>query len=377
MDYGPHSYVSFKNELDAKVNQHARQRGTMPDDELQQWVLQRVMVRLFDTQPHDWIVKGGQTLLARWPDARSTSDVDLMSAEEVPSRTLVERYNHALSRDYGDYLSFVPDEIDLEIMGTGKAARMNHVAYFGDQELMVVQTDAVPPDARPEWKPLETAPFPQQIHGSGTDQENPDLRIVSAHDSLLHKISGMFMMTWRHDPPIRVQDMVDTLFLADRLALDGPETHEMLRKEIAYQHSQHDRLVIPDRFEVPNPAWREGFATHAAATPGLPYKTLEEAVPAARRFLDPLLAAEPPQADWDPRRGQWVERTAQDAKGGAARLEQADMTRLDSPTGFPRLGPPSGPAKGAGRPGPSPRPRQGRGPTTPDNGQGRGPRKGA
>ncbi|MEY9214979.1 nucleotidyl transferase AbiEii/AbiGii toxin family protein [Thermobifida halotolerans] len=375
MDNGAHSYTSFWRELNEKVQEHARRRGTSPRSELHQWVLQRVMVRLFDTQPDDWVVKGGQTLLARWPDARSTGDVDLVSAEETTSDTLVNRYNHALSRDYGDYLTFVPDEIDRGIMGTGKAARMRHIAYFGDMRLMEVQTDAVPPDSRPKWKGLEQVPFPEQIHGSGTEQENPDLRILSAHDALLHKITGIFMKTWRGEAPVRSQDLVDTLFLADRLALDGPEAHAMLQKEIAYQHSQHDRLAIPDRFEVPNPAWREGFAQHAESTPGLPYKTLDQAVPAAQRFLDPLLAAEPPQADWDPQRRQWVERSAQDSRGTTARQEQNRLTALDHPRGAaPDIGAFLSGQKGRSTPSRGPRQTPGQGQDGPRR---RGPRSGA
>ncbi|MUL42911.1 nucleotidyl transferase AbiEii/AbiGii toxin family protein [Streptomonospora sp. PA3] len=308
------TFSSFWRDLNERVREHARTRGTSPQDELRQWVLQRVMVRLFDTQPDAWTVKGGQIQLAHWPDARATGDVDLSATDEVPAAVMAERYNTALEQDYGDHLRFVPGEIDNSIMDTGRAARLLHTAYLGDRPLMEVQTDAALPDRRPRWKPLKNVPFPEHIHASGDARENPTLRMLDPRDVLLHKITGMHMMSRDGAPPFRVQDMVDTLFLADRLHLDGPDMHAILQEEVAYQRAEYGRLRMPEH-------------------PGLAYKSLETAVPAAQRFLDPLLGAEAPQADWDPRRGRWVARAGERSGAGAAQRVGADMTALDHPHG--------------------------------------------
>ncbi|APC33489.1 hypothetical protein A9R04_01660 [Nocardiopsis dassonvillei] len=368
------SLSSFWRDLNDRVREHARMRGTSPQDELRQWVLQRVMVRLFDAQPDAWTVKGGQIQLAHWPDARSTGDVDLSATEEVPAQVMAERYSRALEQDYGDHLSFVPGQIDNSIMGTGRAARMLHTAYLGDKVLMEVQTDAVLPDSRPRWKPLKDVPFPEHIHPSGDSRENPSLRMLEPHDVLLHKITGMHMMSWNGAPPFRVQDMVDTLFLSERLHLDGPEMHAILQKEVAYQNAEYGRLRMPsDRFTLPNPNWHEGYASYAAATPGLSHKTLESAVPAAQRFLDPLLGPEPPQADWNPQRKEWVPRSDQEAREGEARRNVAGVSALDNPRGaVPDLRGVRGRGGGAARGPGHDRGLGARGPHDPRRGQGRG-----
>ncbi|MFC3997847.1 nucleotidyl transferase AbiEii/AbiGii toxin family protein [Nocardiopsis sediminis] len=329
------SLTPFRRALNERVRERARMRGTSPQDELRQWVLQRVMVRLFAAQPDLWIIKGGQIQLAHWADGRSTDDADVSATDEVPATVMAGRFNDAMGQDMGDHLRFVPaGGFDTSIMDTGRAARMLHTVYLGDKVLMEVQTDAALPDARPRWKPVKDVPFPEQIHASGAEGENPVLRMLDPHDVLLHKITGMHMMSRDGNPPFRVQDMVDTLFLADRLHLDGPDLHAILQKEVAYQHAEYGRLRMPaDRFELPNPNWHEGYAAYAASTPGLAYKTLDTAVPAMQRFLDPLLGTEPPQADWNPDRKEWVARTAEGARGTAVRQSRTGLTSLDNPRG--------------------------------------------
>ncbi|GAA4941783.1 hypothetical protein GCM10023224_24930 [Streptomonospora halophila] len=369
-----HSADGFWRELNARVRDHAHGRGTSPRDEMLQWVLQRTMVRLFGAYPDDWTIKGGQTLLARWPEARATSDVDVVTTRPTPVATMIEHYNSALDQDFGDHLRFTPVEVDDGIMGTGTAARITHSARLGDRPLMEIQTDIVPPDDRPEWRGKEMVRFPEHILASGVAGENPDLRMISPYDTLAHKVSGMFIKTWRGEAPVRVQDLVDTLFLSERLPLDGPEAHAVLREEFAYQRTLNDRLIVSDRFEVPNPAWHEGFARYAASTPGLGYSALDEAVPAARAFLDPLLADEAPQADWDPQRRAWIPRGEAEQKGARAIAVRGDFSALDNPVpGLP--GPKPASEAGPRSPGPGRRPHQDNA-ARPDPGYPRRPRSG-
>ncbi|MFC3997851.1 nucleotidyl transferase AbiEii/AbiGii toxin family protein [Nocardiopsis sediminis] len=325
---GDEPFASFWRDLTRRVRRHAHERGTTFEAEMQQWVLQRVMARLFAAQPDDWMIKGGQTLLALWPDARWTGDVDAVRTSPVPIRRMVGDYNHAMAQDFGDHLRFVPrGEESYEPYGW---ARITHAVFCGDVELMEVETDTVLPEKRPLRRPPEIADFPRHIHPSGDPRENPPLRMLSVTDTLGHKVSGIFSRYWEGGPSVRAQDLADLLFIADRVAWDGPEAHAVIHDEIAFQRAEGKTLDVGDRFELPNPTWWERYPRHAAMTPGLAYPTLDTAIPAAQRFLDPLLAPEPPQADWNPDRKEWVSRTAGPTRGPAA---HQSLTALDNPRG--------------------------------------------
>ncbi len=46
--------------------------------------------------------------------------------------------------------------------------------------------------------------------------------------------------------------------------------------------------------------WRAGYRTVAADVPGVAEKTLDEALPLAKRYIDPILAREVTSGVWDP-----------------------------------------------------------------------------
>ncbi|MEY9214983.1 hypothetical protein ABH917_004429 [Thermobifida halotolerans] len=137
--------------------------------------------------------------VTRWPDARQTSDIDLMRTETVPTQELVADHNAALGLDYGDHLVFVPR--DVELMGNGTTARIQHSVYLGGEELMEIGNDVVLPDPLPLRKPPETTGFPTHIHPSGDERENPDLPLISTADTLAHKAAGMYTRHWQGGPP--------------------------------------------------------------------------------------------------------------------------------------------------------------------------------
>lgn len=217
----------------------------------------------------------------------------------------------------------------------GEAVRIAHTVLLGDTELMELSVDLVPsvPSHSP-WKSPEVIPFPEHIMSTGSPHESPDLRVISREDTLADKVSGMYTKGVRTldtkcvtcvsnggglfsckngDLPYRPQDLVDVLVLALNSSWDGPATHAMLRAEFARRIAENIPLQVPHRFEVPNPNWEQQFTKYAATTPGIPYMTLREATPLAEAFLNPLLAHDPPNADWNPGTRKWVERIPEPA----------------------------------------------------------------
>ncbi|WP_328990627.1 glycosyltransferase family 4 protein [Kribbella sp. NBC_01245] len=329
MSSDPLKAAAFYRELTARVRQTAERRGTSSEAEFQQFVLQRVMARQFTANPDAWMVKGGQTLLARWENGRSTSDIDMVGMPGASRDTMVGNYTSALELDLDDHLTFQL-EYDGELQH-GAGARLKHKAFIGGREIGEVSVDLAPPRDRPMWAEPELIKFPEQIMSTGASGENPRLRVISLTDTLAHKVAGMYTQgvkteqtkcddclprtqgQWAcqtGDLPYRVQDLVDVMMIATNEEWDAGTVQAMLHEEFSWRISQGEPLRPPNKYYRPNPAWTEGFAKYAGATPGLPFKTLAEAEPVARAFLDPLLdRTKVATGKWDPDAWQWTGQT--------------------------------------------------------------------
>jgi glycosyltransferase involved in cell wall biosynthesis len=348
MTSDPRQFPAFWQDLTKRVRETAHRRGTTPQEELQQFVLQRVMARQFTANPDDWMIKGGQTLLARWPDGRSTSDIDMVGMPGASRATMVGNYTSALHQDLDDHLSFELD-YDGELQH-GKGARLKHKAFCGGREIGDVSVDLAPPRDRPMWAEPEMIRFPEQIMSTGAEGENPQLKVISLTDTLAHKVSGMYTQgvkteqtkcddclpraqgQWScqsGDLPYRVQDMVDVMMIATNRPWEAAAVQDMLRQEFGWRINQGEPIRVPNQFYVPNPEWREGFRKYAAATPGLPFKTIEEATPVAKAFLNPLLdRTTPATGTWDPELRQW---TQQNQTGDRDSVELSQQAAAGQP----------------------------------------------
>lgn len=342
MSSDPLKSAAFYRELARRVRETAQRRGTSPQEEFQQFVLQRVMARQFTANPDAWMVKGGQTLLARWEDGRSTSDIDMVGMPGASRDTMVGNYTSALAMDLDDHLTFEL-EYDGELQH-GAGARMKHKAFIGGREIGEVSVDLAPPRDRPMWAEPEMIPFPEQIMSTGAAGENPRMRVISLTDTLAHKVSGMYTQgvkteqtkcgdclprsqgQWAcqtGDLPYRVQDLVDVMTIATHEEWDAGKVQAMLHEEFSWRISQGEPLRPPAQYYRANPAWAEGFAKYAAATPGLPFKTIDEAEPVARAFLNPLLdGTKVATGTWDPVAMQWKGQTTSVEASGAEMPKQ-------------------------------------------------------
>ena len=102
------------------VRAEAERRGTTALDELQQFTLQRSIARIFAANPDDWMLKGGQAMLARNSGGRASTDIDLVrvSGNTDPDMMAAE-YEAALARDHGDRLRFERESLTYILHGAG------------------------------------------------------------------------------------------------------------------------------------------------------------------------------------------------------------------------------------------------------------------
>ncbi|WP_227998988.1 nucleotidyl transferase AbiEii/AbiGii toxin family protein [Nocardia australiensis] len=322
--------IGFYNELldAAKVACEGTGRGAL--EEVQQFTLQRVLSRIFTDNPDVWVLKGGQSMLARIPDARPSTDIDLVRIDGGDRETMARDYYAALERDHGDYLRFelVPDaRLDLDSGGV----RLFHKAFIGDREVMTFGIDLNGEREIPMHAAPEILPFPEQIFRTDSMGLEPRLRLLSVQDALAHKVAGMYTYGYRNEKPpncndcvfkesigkwacqkagselpYRPQDLADVLVLAQHSSFDGETMQNYLRKEIAWRQSTGVMVPVPERFELPNQDWAHWFGEHLKATDALPFRTLQEALPLADEFLSPLFSREPLHGQWDPQQRRWV-----------------------------------------------------------------------
>jgi hypothetical protein len=153
-------WYPFWRGVERHVEAHAQRRGTSASAEMQQFVLQRALARIFDTHPDDWLLKGGQIFLARNDMARASSDIDLtrLHGDDSPA-AMAGDYKAALERDFGDQLTFVP--VLTQPLFHFPGVRIRHMVLHGETEVMRLSADVVA-ENRLLWRDPYIIPFPER-----------------------------------------------------------------------------------------------------------------------------------------------------------------------------------------------------------------------
>jgi hypothetical protein len=68
---------ALRQALAAHARQAARDTDASSSDLITRFYLGRLLARVFHADPDAWLLKGGQALLVRYPDARHSRDIDL------------------------------------------------------------------------------------------------------------------------------------------------------------------------------------------------------------------------------------------------------------------------------------------------------------
>ncbi len=267
----------------------------------------RLIARVFDgDEANRWVLKGGQALLVRWPTARYSTDVDLLSTEDTIDDAVEALIAAAALR--------LDDGIWFDHQGTSEPAQLDRptrtvkfMAMFGSAPLnQVVKVDVVVSAWTPRGK-VTTEPLEPAYNTDATPW--PEARLYPFEDHVAEKICAMYE---RHraqgQPSTRYKDLVDLLLVALKVPLPGPETHRILLDEADRRRKRGTFLELPDRFVVPyRTSWTTGYATVAAGVVELPehLRRLKGAESLAHAFITPLLQPEAPKGHWNPDERVW------------------------------------------------------------------------
>lgn len=175
-----------------------------------QFAYDRLLARLFITEPQEWILKGGVSMIARLSSARHTADVDLVAAAN--SVDAADGGLHAAAaQDLGDFFSFRFEPPRALVQGV-PGLRIATEAWLGhrmfDRFGVDLVTGVVITGRTEEAEPLLSLEIPGLVR--------PRYRLYPLVDSVADKVMAI-VETHNGRPSTRFRDLVDPV-LAGRVA---------------------------------------------------------------------------------------------------------------------------------------------------------------
>lgn len=301
----PASYQSplaFRTALEARLREASggdqRRLGVMRT----QFAISRLLVRLQQAQPGEWVVKGGTSMLARLNGrCRLSRDLDLLYHDLA--RTGDDGLRCAVGHDPGDWLRFhIHDSRPLrqdELQGV----RFRISAWIGPKELVRFGVDIVDESAlagRLEWR----APYSPVTLGGAPDTE---VALYPVEDHIADKISAMGKVR-RHGNTVvtstRYRDLADLALLA---TTGSAEATSLLAALAVPARRWAQDAFGETGLRLPGPEWPDRYAAMVGAEPYVVdrWPTAGAALAVAKPMVDPALAGTA-RGSWDPVAVAWA-----------------------------------------------------------------------
>ena len=300
----PRSYLDAQK---ARAKNAAKQTGGNPRELLDLHFHRRLIARVFDgPEARNWVLKGGQAMLVRWPSARYSTDIDLLSSEAT-TNAAVEALKILAARRLDDNIWFdhleTADQTDAEHPTRKVKFRvMFESAPLGPQVSVDVAAARHLPRGEVTTEQLEP-PFT-------TDSAPwPPARVFPVEDHVAEKICAMYELHGvNRTPSTRYKDLVDLVLFAGKVTLPGAEMHKLIRDESARRRARGVEVELPDEFRLPDErSWTAGYAQAARGVLEIPeqLRRIEHAQALAEKFITPLLRESAPDGVWQPSRQAW------------------------------------------------------------------------
>lgn len=294
---------AMENAIRSKARAAGRQMGVNPGDLVSRFYFQRLLARVF--QEDGWILKGGQSLLVRYPGAaRASRDADLFRPVADDVREAVTALERAVGRDLKDYFGFSITSVEVD----GNGAKVKLDVLIGRRKKTNIGVDLVvkrTPIGEPT--PMRLSPA-VPIDWPDTW---PEVLLYPLPDHVADKICAMYELRERQDgrlvPSTRFRDLGDLILISQQEPLNGRAVQLALLSEVPRRNATaHVVLTLPKAFEIPAPeSWGRGYPKAADEITGLRgCRTVAEAHGAADLFVTPLLSGSDPGI-WNPQSASW------------------------------------------------------------------------
>ena len=254
----------------------------------------RLLCRVFANEDSPFLLKGGQSMLARTVDARATRDIDLLS-EKRDLGSALANLKRLVAVDLGDFVSF--EFVKTEAIKADDEYRSGLNVVFtplvGSKRMQDVSIDLVI-DVIPQDEAEILTPA-DRIEVAGIPAF--DYRIYPAASSLADKLCAMLEKR-EGRPSSRTKDLVDVVVYALMIDIDGTALRDRVRTEAGAR-----RMSLPDRFSVSS-EWHDLHASRfgkLVRQTGLPpeYTDVSRAEGLAAHLFDPVLDGTSAGRTWD------------------------------------------------------------------------------
>jgi Nucleotidyl transferase AbiEii toxin, Type IV TA system len=291
---------ALRQAISDRLRQLARQRpGAQLADLQRQFAYDRLLCRVFVSEPEAWVVKGATALLARLGgSARHTVDLDLYRRDAGLEEAEVA-LRAAASLDLDDFFRFALSPGRRVAQGRA-SLRVPVIVYLGATEFARFHVDLVTGLAM-TGEPDEVAPLvPLELPGVGSIR----YRAYPIADHVADKVCALLELHPRAagsaQASTRYRDLADLALITHTLSVAADE----LRRAIASE-ARRRGIELPEVLVAPQASgWRTGYARVARDVPRLPERDLDAALATVRRFIDPVLAGTA-SGRWTPHSLAW------------------------------------------------------------------------
>lgn len=296
----PRAYSSpqaFKQALEQRLRGASKGGGEFVRRR-QLLVFDRFLARVVASLDENVILKGGLVLELRLDRARATKDVDLRI--DGSRDGMLTKLQAAGNLDLGDFMVFevTVDEEHPEI--ADEAANRSGLRFRAECRLAgqiygyPFGVDVVFDD--PLIGPPDVIVTDNVLGFAGIAPSK--LRVYPIETHIAEKLHAYTVP--RPRPNSRVKDLPDLALLGSVQAIDARRLRAALEQTFDFRATH----ALPNSVPVPKEAWREPYAL-ISQRDQLKWRTLDEAIEAAKAFLDPVLEGDL-EAKWDPATWTWT-----------------------------------------------------------------------
>lgn len=285
--------------ISTRAKTEAKNSGTNAGALLRGFVVDRFLARVFALPGDEWVLKGGNAVLTRVHNARTTKDVDLLS-ELDDLDSAVEQLRTAAALDLKDHFRFVI--VTVRPAGVGKMQpdvtgyAISVEAYCGARKRESFSVDLVmgsmmtaEPDVQSR-APLVPAIPPAEI------------RLYPVVDHIADKLCAT-QSTYGplgDQPSSRVRDLVDLVVFARTQEISADDLLTAISAEWRY------RELPGNPFFNPPQNWGQRYHFEAERVPACgDVTTFDSAVALVNNMLVPVLNKEVTGLTWDPEESCW------------------------------------------------------------------------
>lgn len=269
---------------------------------LEGFFIDRLLCRVFSEGIPAFVLKGGQSQLARRMDARESRDADLVGTETDIEQSL-QKLKELAAKDLDDYLEF--RFVSAHRIATSQEYREGYQVVFlpvlgGTKKLNNISIDLVvdqtPPDAF-EWRSPTSRLDVKGLIVFDYALQTIEERIADKACAIMQRFDG--------NPSSRVKDLVDLIVTMQTEQVNADILASKLKREAILRKMEPiDSFAIPDEWET---RYSNTYRNEASAC-GLPTPLCDmlEAESAIARWLAPVLGGGDVHATWLPDGQTWT-----------------------------------------------------------------------